>query len=572
VVYGSETPTNIDLATLGTAGFRIDGANAGDRSGYSVAVAGAVNGDGYADLLIGAPLADPSGKTEAGTSYVVYGSQTPTDIDLAKLDTGFRIDGAKPGDRSGHSVAAAGDVNGDGYVDLLIGAPYAAPSGKSSAGSSFVINGRETPTNVDLGDLFSAGFRINGANDGDNSGYSVAGAGDMNSDGYADLLIGAPYASLPGKDYAGVSFVVYGGDETTDIDLATLHTGGFGINGANTFDRSGLSVAGTGDVNKDGKADLLIGSPNADYAGRVDSGASYLLLNTPPVFTAPGAPTGVTGTPGDAQVQLSWIPPNSDGGAPISGYQIETATGGGPWTIATTTGASTTTTLTGLTNGTGYQFRIAAINPAGAGPASEASGTLIPRTIPGAPTGVTGTPGDAQVQLSWIPPNSDGGAPISGYQIETATGGGPWTITTTTGPATTTTLTGLINGTSYQFRIAAINPAGVGPASKASGTLIPAPMPTPATLSVTARAASKAVPKTGKVRLVRKVTVGPGQTASIAVRVAPKRTKKKVTVTKTATAVKVRTKRAPKGKVTVRITSSGTGYTPVTWTRTWTVR
>ncbi len=273
-----------------------------------------------------------------------------------------------------------------------------------------------------------------------------------------------------------MSFVVYGGDEPTDIDLANLHTRGFGINGASTGDRSGLSVAGTGDVNKDGKADLLIGAPNADYAGRVDAGTSYLLLSTPPVFTAPGAPTGVTGTPGDAQVQLSWTAPSSDGGAPISGYQIETATGGGPWTITTTT-AGTTTTLTGLTN-----------------------------------------------------------------------------------------------GTSYQFRIAAINPAGVGPVSEPSGTLIPKPASTPATLNVTARAARKAVPKTGKVRLVRKVTVGPGQTAAIAVRVAPKKTKKKVTVTKTATTVKVRTKKAPKGKVTVRITSSGAGHTPVTWTRTWRVR
>jgi len=189
VVFGRQTPASIDLATLGMAGFRIDGALNGDFSGTSVAAAGDVNGDGYADVLIGAPNVDPSFKNNAGTSYVVYGSQTPTDIKLAYLGSaGFHINGAKPGDRSGHSVAAAGDVNGDGYVDLLIGAPYAAPSGKSSAGSSFVINGSETPTNVDLGDLGSAGFRINGANTLDISGYSVAGVGDVNGDGYADLL------------------------------------------------------------------------------------------------------------------------------------------------------------------------------------------------------------------------------------------------------------------------------------------------------------------------------------------------------------------------------------------------
>ena len=137
----------------------------------------------------------------------------------------------------------------------------------------------------------------------------------------------------------------------------------------------------------------------------------------------------------------------------------------------------------------------------------------------------------------------------------------------------------MTNGTSYQFRVCAINAAGTGPASAWSTAVTPqAPVTPPppatpaATLTVTARKATKPVPKTGRVTLVKKVVVGPGQTSTIRVKVTPKKTSKKVTVKKTATRVKVRTSEAPKGAVRVTITASGTGVTPTTWTRTWKIR
>ena len=118
---------NIDLSTLdGTTGFKLSGAAADDDSGRSVASAGDVNGDGFADLIVGAKGADPHGNSASGASYVVFGQASgfAANIDLSSLDgtTGFKLSGAAAGDFSGVSVASAGDVNGDGFADLIVGA------------------------------------------------------------------------------------------------------------------------------------------------------------------------------------------------------------------------------------------------------------------------------------------------------------------------------------------------------------------------------------------------------------------------------------------------------------------
>ena len=157
---------------------------------------------------------------------------------------------------------------------------------------------------------------------------------------------------------------------------------GFRIDGAAANDYSGQSVAGAGDVNGDGNPDLLVSAPGTD------SGTAYLLLKPPPSYTVPAAPSGVSALPGDAQVDLTWTVP-SDDGATITGYQIEASGGVGPWDIP----ATTSHTITGLTNGTAYQFRVCAINAAGTGPASAWSTAVTPRTLPAAPSGVSALPG-----------------------------------------------------------------------------------------------------------------------------------------------------------------------------------
>jgi hypothetical protein len=149
VIFGKSGATrlDIDLSNLAPAdGFKIEGADDNDYSGWSVSSAGDINGDGIDDMLIGAYNADPSSRNSAGSSYFILGKSgaTRSDIDLSNLALadGFRIDGAADDDNSGWSVSSAGDVNGDGTDDMLIGAYNADPSLRDGAGSTYVIFGK----------------------------------------------------------------------------------------------------------------------------------------------------------------------------------------------------------------------------------------------------------------------------------------------------------------------------------------------------------------------------------------------------------------------------------------------
>ncbi|MDB5471284.1 MAG: flagellar hook-length control protein FliK, partial [Caulobacter sp.] len=201
-------PAVIELSALnGTDGFRISGVAANDSSGWAVASAGDVNGDGIGDLILGVPRAGRN----SGASYVVFGTAAgfPANLNLSTLNgtDGFRISGAAAYDYSGCSVASAGDVNGDGIDDLIVGARVADPNGNYS-GASYVVFGKDTANtgafaaNLNLGALNGAdGFRISGAAAFNYSGCSVASAGDVIGDGFGDLIFGA-FVADPNGNYS----------------------------------------------------------------------------------------------------------------------------------------------------------------------------------------------------------------------------------------------------------------------------------------------------------------------------------------------------------------------------------
>eukprot|EP01032_Pedospumella_encystans_P019233 gene19233-biopygen15659 len=308
---------DVDLALIisGSAlGVRILANSAGDQLGLSVSRAGDVNHDGISDVIVAARNADPMAPgfiADGGVCYVIYGHKmttAPDDIQLTDSalpnHIGFRIIGAEANDYSGSSVSSAGDINGDGIDDIIVGALFADPpalSLYSDAGITYIIYGRDVAGGAPaFGDILlstivtgsTIGFRVLGAAVGDTSGWQVACAGDVNGDGVSDIVIGAVNADpQPSKVNAGISYVIYGrksiagNNPFSDINLAALYLGssvGFRILGAKFNDQSGNSVSSAGDINGDGFDDVMVGTSR---------GPSYVIYGAPPTSQPTSAPS-----------------------------------------------------------------------------------------------------------------------------------------------------------------------------------------------------------------------------------------------------------------------------------------
>lgn len=260
-----------------TADVTFDGEAAADQFGFAVGAAGDVNGDGFADLVVGAPLNDAAG-SNAGRVYVYLGgSDVP-------FDTGAdaTIDGAVAQDSFGMAAAPAGDVDGDGFADLVVGAPF-NDDGGLNAGRAYLISGGATLAAVPTPTPIMTGTPS------DALGRAVAGAGDVNGDGLADVVVGAPYQDTFGTD-EGAATVYLG----RPLPLVEDLTGGTLIGEAD-YDSFGWAVASAGDVNRDGFSDLIVGAPNYDIV-RENAGAAYVYLGGPGLAIEPTTDGPLTGT------------------------------------------------------------------------------------------------------------------------------------------------------------------------------------------------------------------------------------------------------------------------------------
>jgi hypothetical protein len=286
----------------GTAHAQLEANQAGANLGQSVAGAGDVNGDGYADVIVGAPLYDVSLVNEGAAFVFQGGASGIADGDPASADA--QILSYQASGELGSGVAGAGDVNGDGYADVIVGA-YRYDGAQGDEGAAFVFLGGSA--GIPDGDPFSADAQVFSGQGGAALGGSVAGAGDVNGDGYADVIVGAEWYDA-GQHNEGAAFVLLGGAAGIEDGDSTSAHAKLDSNQASAL--LGYSAAGAGDVNGDGYADVIVGAPLYD-AGQQDEGAAFVFLGS-----AAGIPDGY---PATAHAQLESNQTDAQLGTSVAG-------------------------------------------------------------------------------------------------------------------------------------------------------------------------------------------------------------------------------------------------------------
>ncbi|MEG4172870.1 MULTISPECIES: VWD domain-containing protein [unclassified Microcoleus] len=278
---------NININSLkldnlsGNNGFVLNGTEAGNFSGVAVSKTGDINGDKIDDIIVGSFGADPNNINAAGKSQVIFGTQKfPASVNLSQLNgqNGFTLNGTDAEGFSGGTVSSAGDINGDGIKDFIIGAFGATVNGQNNAGKTYIVFGTNQafPANFSLANLNgNNGFAVTGTNTFDYAGLFATGISDINGDRIDDVLISAPgpLGGTPGKSY-----VIYG--RTTgfspNLNLAEINNNnGFVING---IDGNSSGTASSGDINGDGIPDLVIGADGGTTNGGINAGKTYVIF------------------------------------------------------------------------------------------------------------------------------------------------------------------------------------------------------------------------------------------------------------------------------------------------------
>jgi hypothetical protein len=253
--------------------------------GISVAGAGDINGDGYADVIVGVPSYDEVFQTDEGAAFLFLGGAAG----IEGGDPTTAATGILGGGDLGWSVASAGDVNGDGYADVILGAPLYPPTAR---GAAFVFHG--SASGIPDGDPSAADAELTSGQNQSHLAWSVASAGDVNGDGYADVIVGAPLFDA-GEAGEGAAFVFLG--SASGIADGDLDTAAAQLESDQTGAQLGSQVASAGDVNGDGYSDVIVGAHLYD-AGQTDEGAAFVFRGS-----ATGIADADPSTPGVVRVE-----------------------------------------------------------------------------------------------------------------------------------------------------------------------------------------------------------------------------------------------------------------------------
>ncbi|MCW8869573.1 MAG: integrin alpha, partial [Proteobacteria bacterium] len=293
----------------GQNGFVVNAEDPGDSLGAAVSYGGDLNNDGIDDIILGVPFAKipddvipPQNYYSVGKAYVLLGSVSgfPNPYNLSDFVPSFH--GGEQNDEAGRTVSAAGDVNGDGFEDILISA-----NGVNPVGQVYVWYGGFLPfAPHDLSDISGLnGFTINLEPLNPNGIIRLNTAGDFNDDGIDDIIIGYSFASPGGKNGAGKTYVIFGNDAAPTatpvfINLADLDgTNGVMINGELAGDISGSAVSSAGDLNGDNIDDIIIGAPGASRSNPNNKeGRAYVVFGSSSAFTSPIELSALNGTNG----------------------------------------------------------------------------------------------------------------------------------------------------------------------------------------------------------------------------------------------------------------------------------
>jgi hypothetical protein len=286
VWFGSATGLG-PSGTPANAGWMAEGNQASGAFAYHAATVGDVNGDGYSDVGVAAPDYD-NGATDEGMVFVWYGSAAGLGPNGTPANADWTAESNQASAFLGTSVACAGDVNGDGYSDLIVGA-YKYDKGEADEGTAYVWYGSATglgPSGTPANAAWTAECNLPSSW----FGWSVACAGDVNGDGYSDVIVGAPWYTN-GQSTEGRTYLYYGGPSVPSNTAVWVSE----VNQADA--QYGISVSTAGDVNGDGYADVLVGASQYDN-GLTDGGAVFLFcgsatgLSASPSWTAEGEQAG----------------------------------------------------------------------------------------------------------------------------------------------------------------------------------------------------------------------------------------------------------------------------------------